>query len=635
MEALNTSPLEVGKCIRNLKKSHSAYCGIPGKFLDLISSQISFSLSKLFNNLFEIGHFPDFWKVAHISAIYKRSGPKNVKTSFRPISILPTLSKVFESIIHERLLSHCIDNNIISDRQAAYLKGDSTISQLLYIVHYIRSCWGKSKIVQGAFLDISAAFDKVWHKGLIAKLSQIGIDGTLLTLFTSYLSNRKQCVVVDGVKSSLLDVKAGVPQGSRLGPLLFIIYINDIINDIESEILIFADDTTLLASGSDPAETTSQLNKDLDKISAWAQTWKVTFNAGKSKDVIFSNKCLNNSPPLLFNNMFIDRVNTHKHLGVYLSSNLDWSSQINDVCLKANRKLSVLRSIKMLKRKTLDLLYKITVRSVIDYALPIYANNLKQTELARLERLQYRAAKLVTGALHFTSKEKLDIELGWESIKKRINFLGLSLFQKIHLQETRPLIRKCMSKMDFEKKYELRSKGGYSPYPNYGNKFLNSFFPWISKLWNNLPHSTQAKELIDFKAQLKLDIKPTKIKHFSKGPKLSNSLVTRFRVGRTGLNLHRYSIGQVDEPDCICHARQESPSHFILDCFLYTAERQTLFDLVEHYIPKFSRMTKNAKYELLLNGIKPNDPDYDYLNMIITNALQTFMIKTNRFLQND
>ena len=249
LEALNTSPLEVGKCIRNLKKSHSAYCGIPGKFLDLISSQISFSLSKLFNNLFEIGHFPDFWKVAHISAIYKRSGPKNVKTSFRPISILPTLSKVFESIIHERLLSHCIDNNIISDRQAAYLKGDSTISQLLYIVHYIRSCWGKSKIVQGAFLDISAAFDKVWHKGLIAKLSQIGIDGTLLTLFTSYLSNRKQCVVVDGVKSSLLDVKAGVPQGSRLGPLLFIIYINDIINDIESEILIFADDTTLLASG--------------------------------------------------------------------------------------------------------------------------------------------------------------------------------------------------------------------------------------------------------------------------------------------------------------------------------------------------------------------------------------------------
>ena len=141
---------------------------------------------------------------------------------------------------------------------------------------------------------------------MVAKLSQIGIDGNFLNLFTSYLTNRKQCVIVDGAKSSLLDVKAGVPQCSRLGPLLFIIYINDIVDDIESEIMIFADDTTLLASGKDPAETACQLNRDLHKISSWAEKWKVKFNAGKSKDMIFSNKCLNNSPPLLLNNEFID-----------------------------------------------------------------------------------------------------------------------------------------------------------------------------------------------------------------------------------------------------------------------------------------------------------------------------------------
>ena len=120
--------------------------------------------------MFEIGYFPDQWKIAHITPIFKRSGSKDSKLNYRPISILPTFSKVAESIIHERLLSHCIFYNIISDRQAAYLKGDSTITQLLYLVHNIRVSWGKSLISHGCFLDISAAFDKVWHFGLLAKL---------------------------------------------------------------------------------------------------------------------------------------------------------------------------------------------------------------------------------------------------------------------------------------------------------------------------------------------------------------------------------------------------------------------------------------------------------------------------------
>ena len=471
------------------------------------------------------------------------------------------------------------------------------------------------------------------RKQCVAKLEQIGVNGTLLNLFRSYLSDRKQCVIVDGEKSNLLEVKAGVPQGSRLGPLLFIIYINDIVKDIESEIMIFADDTTLLASASDPAETSAQLNRDLEKLAIWADTWKVTYNSSKSKDLIFSNKQLNNSPPLKFNGQFIDRVNTHKHLGVYLQSNLQWSTQIKESCLKANRKLSVLRNVKMLKRRTLDLLYKVTVRSVIDYALPIYANNLKQTEITRLEQLQYRAAKLVTGALHFTSREKLNVELGWETIKKRIEFLSLTLFHKIHLRETRPLIKTCLTNLDYERNYLLRSKGGYLPYPNYGNAFLNSFFPFMSKKWNNLNSSIQAKDLFEFKYQLKSEMKPAKIKHFSTGFKLTNSLVTRFRTGRTSLNLHKYTIGQIDDPSCDCHFREESPLHYMIDCFLYTAERRTLFSLVEHYVPKFLTMNKKCKYELLISGLKIDNPDYFDLNKKITFAVQNYITQTKRFLQ--
>ena len=429
------------------------------------------------------------------SLIYKKSGPKTCKTNYRPISLLPTISKVFESVMHDRLLKHCIENNIISEKQAAYLKGDSTVSQLLYIVHNVRKNWTNNKISHGLFLDVSAAFDKVWHNGLLSKLNQIGVDGHFLGTVSSYLANRKQVVIVDGVKSEPLEVQAGVPQGSRLGPLLFIIYMNDIIKDIESDILIFADDTSLFATGSDPTETVAQLNRDLEKIYSWAKMWKVSFNAKKSKDVIFSKKYLNNSPPLIFDGLSIDRVNTHKHLGLYLTSTLDFSQQVNDVCLRANRKLSVLRSVNILNRQTLDLLYKLTVRSVIDYALPVYYKSLTQSQIGRIENIQYKAGKIVTGALHFTNKDKLNLELGWESIIDRGNILSLNFFHKIHRHKTRPLIKSCMPKSDIEKSQTTRLKGGYIPF-KYEHKIFNtSFFPNTLKLWNNLTNQVKVQDV--------------------------------------------------------------------------------------------------------------------------------------------
>ena len=347
--------------------------------------------------------------------------------------------------------------------------------------------------------------------------------------------------------------------------------------------------------------------------------------------MIFSNKVLNNSPPLEFNNIFIDRVTKHKHLGVYLTPDLSWSFQIQETCLKANRKLSVLRSVKLLDRKTLDLLYKVTVRSLIDYALPIYGNNLRQIEINRLEQIQYRAAKLVVGALKYTSREKLNKELGWETIKKRIEYLGLSIFHKIHVGETRPLLKKCLTKIDWDKRQNLRSKGGYLPYPNYGNKFLNSFFPYITKIWNNLPTSVRSLNLLDFKTELKSYLKPDKFKHFRVGSKELNSIFTRFRTGRTNLNACNYSIGLTDDPSCICHYKTETSEHFLLDCFLYSTERQTLFNLAEYLIPFFTQLNRKEKYNILTEGINKLDPEYFHTNLRISLAVQNFISKTKRF----
>ena len=221
--------------------------------------------------------------------------------------------------------------------------------------------------------------------------------------------------------------------------------------------------------------------------------------------------------------------------------------------------------------------------------------------------------------------------MGWESIKKRIDFLGLCIFQKIHRQESRPLVRKCLPKWDTEKIRMTRSRGGYTPYPNLGHKFLNSFFPYISKLWNNLPVSMKILDVKEFKQQLKLQLKPTKFKVFSVGPKFSNSILTRLRTGRTGLNLDKFTLGQICDPGCLCHYKSESSEHYLLDCFLYTVERQNLYNQVEHYIPNFSKLTKKAKYSILTEGIKTCDPEFHYTNVRISLATQHFIVKTNRF----
>ena len=168
----------------------------------------------------------------------------------------------------------------------------------------------------------------------------------------------------------------------------------------------------------------------------------------------------------------VERVTVHRHLGLYLTRTLDWSAHVHHVCLRANRKLAVLRNIKLLNRSTLDLLYKLLVRSIIDYAMPVYFGNLKLTEINRLEQIQYRPAKLVTRALHLTSKIKLNIELGWESLQVRYECLGLSLIHKIHLGQTRLLVKKFMPELQL-KQHNTRFSSKYKSFP-YLNKQFSS-----------------------------------------------------------------------------------------------------------------------------------------------------------------
>ena len=182
---------------------------------------------------------------------------------------------------------------------------------------------------------------------------------------------------------------------------------------------------------------------------------------------------LNNSPPVIFNNENISRVNIHKHLRVHLTSNLGWSVQIHNVCLKANRKLSALKRVQNLQRFTLDLIFKIMVRSVLDYSLFVYFYNLNQLDVEKLDRVQYRAAKLVTSTLHFISREKLESELGWQT--SRADYPGLTLFHKIHCNATRPLVKICMPNLSTWKN-SIRSQTVYVKFPITRMTHKNRFF---------------------------------------------------------------------------------------------------------------------------------------------------------------
>ena len=317
-----------------------------------------------------------------------------------------------------------------------------------------------------------------------------------------------------------------------------------------------------------------------------------------------------------------------------MTSDFSFDAHLHYVCLRANGKLAVLRSVKGLQRKTLDILYKITVRSVIDYALTVYYGTLSEAGKNRLTQIQYRAAKVVSGALHFSSAKKLFIDLGWETLQDRHDFLGLTLFYKIRNSMTRPLVRQCMPLPNTSDQYELRNTPPYRQFKYHNKKLNKSFFPYFTKKLCSLkPYIRSQRDLEDFKVSLKPLIKPKRHKFFSFGSKHGCALATQMRVGRTKLNAQSYTIGLSTKSSCECLHPNESTSHHLNVCFLYQNERQTMYDRVKQLIPNFNTLSDLKKTDILFNGVSVNDPNFYHTNIKIQLARQQYLLKTKCFDQ--
>ena len=269
---------DIAKIIQNLdpNKAHG-HDQISIRMLKICGKTICKPLECIFRECLNTDLFPLEWKKANLVPLYKK-GDKQCLINYRPVSLLPICGKIFEKLIFNEMFKFFNENNLISPKQSGFKPGDSCINQLISITHEIYEALDAGLEVRSVFLDISKAFDKVWHEGVLFKLSQNGISGNLLKLLTDFLKNRKQRVTLNGQTSFWTEVNAGVPQGSILGPLLFLIYINDLPDGLSSNVKLFADDTSLFSVVHDIHSSASDLNKDLKTINEWAFQWKMSFN---------------------------------------------------------------------------------------------------------------------------------------------------------------------------------------------------------------------------------------------------------------------------------------------------------------------------------------------------------------------
>ena len=284
---------------------------VSNRILKELSSQLASPFCTFFIQSLHTGIVPASYKEANVCPVPKK-GDLSIVTNYRPISLLNSENKLFERLVFKHLYNHLHRNNLLTSLQSGFIPGDSTVNQLTYLYNTFCQALDVGKEVRIVFCDISKAFDRVWHAGLLLKLEAAGVTGEVLTWFKSYLSYRKQRVVLPGAVSDWLFLNAGVPQGSILGPLLFLLYINDIVLNIGSNIRLFADDTSLFIIVDEPVADAACINSDLGRITQWAATWLVTFNPVKTESMLISRKLnRNRHPPLFMLNQQISEVNAH------------------------------------------------------------------------------------------------------------------------------------------------------------------------------------------------------------------------------------------------------------------------------------------------------------------------------------
>ena len=374
INSINVTPERVTKAIkRSKRKSAMGPDGLSNNVLKNCADSIAPFLARYFQKCINHGLMPSSWKTAHVVPVFE-GGAKEDVANYRLISLLSCSSKLLERVVCDDLSSFLMENGHIGLQQFGFIKKSSTIDQLLELYHQIMSILDKQMLLKLFYLDISKAFDRVWTKGLIHKMKKMGVRGNLLKWFTSYLENRMQRVVLKGVFSVWSHIIAGVPQGSILGPILYLLYAEDVCEVIRCAIRTFADDTLLFSVGLTEKQCSKDIQPSLMASQEWARKWKINLNGKKTKCLTFA-RVGGLRYPLTLNYLFVEEVLLHRHLGLNLTFDGKWSQNLNIIAAKVTRRLCVLRRYsRRLHRRYLMAVYNTFILPIMEYGGIIMRN---------------------------------------------------------------------------------------------------------------------------------------------------------------------------------------------------------------------------------------------------------------------
>ena len=458
--------------------------------------EISVPLAIIFTKSLSDTEIPVDWKRANVVPIFKK-GDKCKVENYRPVSLTSLVCKVLESIIKDKMLDFLNENDLIRDTQHGFRKGRSCLTNLLAFFDVATESFDKGKQLDVSYLDFSKAFDKVPHKRLGLQLNSHGIKGKALNWIESWLSGRQQRVVLNGTKSEWKEVRSGVPQGSVLGPLLFLIFINTIENGISSNVLKFADDLKVFRMIEDKNDQ-EVFQSDLDKLLHWSEIWQMNFNHSKCK--IMQIGRVNNTGKYELSGQEMEQIQVEKDLGVMVNTRLSASDQVIQARKKALGMLGAInRNVCYTNEKVITKLYCAYVRPTLEYCVQAWSPTYEK-DCWLLERVQKRATKMVNGIRNLEYEERLKI-LNMFSLKyRRLRGDLIEVFKFVNGQHVGYL----KGMFEFNTENRGRSHEHKLIIKHSRTRLRQSFFSRrVVSHWNNLPGSVaNASSLLSFKVRM-------------------------------------------------------------------------------------------------------------------------------------